>query len=58
LKSQLWPFDDPEKVAAITKCEIMDRVRPVLYVSHEEDARIRQRLRLSARSLHQGQRSR
>lgn len=37
MKSQLWPFDDPENVVVITSYKIMDRVSPILYVSHDED---------------------
>ncbi|BFT72418.1 hypothetical protein [Paenibacillus sp. P36] len=34
---QPWPFDDPENVAVITTNKIMNRERPILYVTHDED---------------------
>ncbi|MBA2937056.1 DUF2185 domain-containing protein [Paenibacillus sp. CGMCC 1.16610] len=34
---QPWPFDDPENVAVITTNKIMNRERPIQYVTHDED---------------------
>jgi hypothetical protein len=32
-----WPFADPESVAAICCVHILDNVRPILRVTHDED---------------------
>ncbi len=32
-----WPFEDPKNVAVITTHNIMKRLSPILYVSHDED---------------------
>lgn len=33
---QLWLFEDPKNVAVITTYNIMTRISPILYVSHDE----------------------
>ncbi len=32
-----WPFIDPKNVAVFTVADIMNRVKPILYVSHDAD---------------------
>jgi hypothetical protein len=32
-----WPFADPENVAAICCVHVLERTRPILYVTHDED---------------------
>ena len=36
-ESEAWPFSDPENVAAITCVHVLDGVRPILRVTHDED---------------------
>jgi hypothetical protein len=37
MKNDNWPFDDPPDVATISLRDIMERKRPILFVSHDAD---------------------
>ena len=33
----MWPFDQPKNCATIISKSVLDRVNPILHVSHDED---------------------
>ncbi|NGM83487.1 hypothetical protein G5B47_13780 [Paenibacillus sp. 7124] len=35
--SKSWSFEDPENLAVFTTREILERVKPIKYVSHDEE---------------------
>jgi hypothetical protein len=32
-----WPFDDPQNVAVFTTKQIIEKQKPILFVSHDEE---------------------
>ena len=37
MKSDSWPFDQPKNCAVFTTREVLERIEPILHVTHDSD---------------------